>query len=152
ISIRAKLSIAIIVILLITILVLSFVILSRQRDNLYQQTVQTGKVSLNYFTNNAKDPLLNNQTLQLIRLVKDASSVEGLLYAVIVGRDGMVQAHPDRTKLRKPLDLPVEPKLVTKEGNTAYFAYDDAKGRRVLDLSGPVAFQDKVLGEVHVGV
>ncbi|HEX7926611.1 MAG TPA: adenylate/guanylate cyclase domain-containing protein [bacterium] len=152
VSIRAKLSIAIIVILLITILVLSFVILSRQRDNLYQQTVQTGKVSLNYFTNNAKDPLLNNQTLQLIRLVKDASSVEGLLYAVIVDRDGIVQAHTDLTKLRKPLDLPVEPKLVTKEGSTAYFSYDDTKGRRVLDLSGPVAFQDKVLGEVHVGV
>lgn len=152
VSIRTKLSIAIIFILLITILVLSFVILTRQRDNLYQQTVQTGKVSLNYFTSNAKDPMLNNQTLQLSRLVKDASSVEGLLYAVIVDRDGIVQAHTDLTKLRKPLDLPARPQQVTKEGNISYYSYLDPKGRQVLDLSGPVAYGDKLLGEVHVGV
>jgi adenylate cyclase len=153
VSIRAKLSIAIIFILLITILVLSFVILTRQRENLYQQTVQTGKVSLNYFTNNAKDPLLNNQTLQLIRLVKDAASVEGLLYAVIVDRDNVVQAHTDLNKLRKPLDLPApNTNLVTREGNYIYYSYQDVKGQQVLDLSGPIAYQDKRLGEVHVGV
>ncbi len=152
ISIRAKLSIAIIFILLATILVLSIVILSRQRDNLYQQTVQTGKVSLAYFTNNAKDPLLNNQSLQLARLVKDAANVEGLLYAVIVDRDGLVQAHTDLTKLRKPLDLPPPPKQITREDNYTYYVYQDTKKQQVLDLSGPVTIQDKRLGEVHVGV
>ena len=63
IPIRVKLSIAIIFIIWLTILILSFVILARQKDQLYLQTVKTGKVSLNYFANNASIPLLKDDLL-----------------------------------------------------------------------------------------
>ena len=90
-----KLSVAIIFIIWLTILILSFVILARQKEQLYLQTVKTGKVSLNYFTNNASIPLLNDDLLTLNTLIKEAASVEGLLYAVIVDRQQVVKAHTD---------------------------------------------------------
>jgi hypothetical protein len=99
IPIRIQLSIAITTIIWLTILILSFVILARQRDHLYLQTVKTGKVSLNYFTNNANIPLLNDDILRLNRLIKEATSVQGLLYAIIVDRKQVVKAHTDHTKI-----------------------------------------------------
>jgi adenylate cyclase len=137
---------------LITILILSFVVLNRQRDNLYQQTVKTGKVSLTYFANSAKTPLLNNEVLRLNQLIKEATTTEGILYAAIVDRDGVVQAHTDSTQLRKKMDLPDKPKELVQEGPFTYFRYVNDKGEQVLNMSGPVAYQDKVLGEVNVGV
>jgi adenylate cyclase len=152
VSIKAKLSVAIIFILLLTIFILSFVILTRQRQNLYLQTVQTGKVSLGYFVSNAKIPLLNGEVLALNRLIKEAGSVEGLVYATITDRDGTIMAHTDPTQLRKKLALPQHPRELTKEGTYTYFTYMNEKGQHVLNMASPVTLQDKVLGEVNVGV
>ena len=152
VPIRAKLSVGIIFSLLITILILSFVILNRQRDNLYQQTVKTGKVSLTYFANSAKTPLLNNEVLRLNQLIKEATTTEGILYAYIVDRDGVVQAHTDATQLRKKIPLPPDRTEVTKEGEYSYFRFTNSNGTQVLNMSAPVAFGDKVLGGVNVGV
>lgn len=151
ISIKAKLSIAIIFSLLVSILILSVVVLNRQSENLYRQTAQMGKVSLSYFANSAKTPLLNNEVLRLNQLIKEATSTEGILYAAIIDRDGIIQAHTDPSLLRKKLEVD-KPKEITQEGMFHYFRYTNEKGQQVLNMSTPVAFQDKVLGEVDVGV
>ena len=103
VPIRVKLSIAITVIVCLTILILSFTILARQKDQLYSQTVEKGKVSLNYFATNANIPLLNDDIVRLNRLIKDAASVEGILYAAIVDRKNMIKAHIDPDKIGKTL-------------------------------------------------
>jgi adenylate cyclase len=152
VSIRAKLSVGIIFSLLITILILSFVILNRQRENLYQETVKTGKVSLSYFANSAKTPLLNNEVLRLNQLIKEATATEGILYAYIVDRDGTVQAHTDAAQLRKKIAAPANARNSTQEGDYRYYRFTNSSGAQVLNMSAPVAFGDKVLGEVNVGV
>lgn len=152
IPIRIQLSIAITTIIWLTILILSFVILARQRDHLYLQTVQTGKVSLNYFANNANIPLLNDDILRLNRLIKEATSVKGLLYAIIVDRKQVIKAHTDHTKIGKTLLAFENMEEVKKDENVTYFNYTLPSGTHVLNLSRPVTFKDKELGAVHVGV
>ena len=95
IPIRVNLSIAITLIVCLTILILSFTILARQKEQLYSQAVEKGKVSLNYFAANANIPLLNDDILRLNRLIKDAASVEGILYTAIVDRKNTIKAHID---------------------------------------------------------
>jgi adenylate cyclase len=152
IPIRVKLSIAITAIIWLTILILSFVILARQRDHLYLQTVKTGKVSLNYFVNNANIPLLNDDILRLNRLIKEATSTEGLLYAIIVDRQQIIKAHTDQTKIGGPLQAFEDMEAVKRDGHVTYFNYKLPSGIHVLNLSRPVTFKDKELGVVHVGV
>lgn len=152
IPIRIQLSIAITTIIWLTILVLSFVILARQRDHLYLQTVKTGKVSLNYFANNANIPLLNDDVLRLNRLIKEATSTEGLLYAIIVDRQQVVKAHTDNTKIGATLQVFDNMGKVKKDENVTYFNYTLPSGIHVLNLTRPVMFKDKELGAVHVGV
>jgi len=152
IPIRVKLSVAIIFIIWLTILILSFVILARQKEQLYLQTVKTGKVSLNYFANNASIPLLNDELLRLNILIKEAASVEGLLYAVIVDRQQTIRAHTDHSKIGTTLQLVGGKKNVKKEENISYFDYTLPSGSKVLNLSRPITFKDKELGAVHVGI
>jgi adenylate cyclase len=152
IPIRVQLSIAITTIIWLTILILSFVILARQRDHLYLQTVKTGKVSLNYYANNANIPLLDDDILRLNRLIKEAASTEGLLYAIIVDRQQVIKAHTDHNKIGETLQAFENMEEVKKDENVTYFNYTLPSGTHVLNLSRPVMFKDKELGAVHVGV
>ena len=147
-----KLSIAITTIIWLTILILSFVILARQRDHLYLQTVKTGKVSLNYFANNANIPLLNDDILRLNRLIKEAASIEGLLYAIIVDRQQVIKAHTDHTRIGAILQAFENTGEIKKDENVTYFNHTLPSGTNALNLSRPVMFKDKELGAVHVGV
>jgi len=140
------------VIIIITILVMSFFILSQQRERLYNQTVIVGKVSLNYFCGNASIPLLEDNILRLNTLIKDATHVEGLLYAIIVDHNQIIKAHTDINKIGKPFNKFTNITDVRKEGDVTYFNYYSGSGEHVLNLTRPILYNKKELGEVHVGV
>lgn len=152
IPIRVKLSVTLAVFLLAVMLVLSYFILERQANNLYQESVKAGKISLGYFTTESKIPLLNDDTLRLNSLIKEVTRVEGLVYAIIVGRNGMIKAHNDLSRVGKALALPgrIGPDEFDKE--TTYFKRQTEEGHEILNMSAPVHFKDKPLGRVHVGI
>ena len=74
----------------LTTLALSYVFLERQEDLLYRETVNIGTVSLNYFANNARIPLLEDNILRLNTLIKEATAVKGLKYAFIIDNNNVV--------------------------------------------------------------
>lgn len=139
------------VIIITTIFVMGFFILSQQREILYNQTLKIGKVSLNYFSGNAAIPLLEDNVLQLNTLIKDATHAEGLLYAIIVDHNQIIKAHTDINKIGNPFEKFEDITDVRKDADVVYFNYFSKSGTHVLNLSLPIRFQDKELGEVHVG-
>lgn len=139
------------VIIITTIFVMGFFILSQQRERLYNQTLKIGKVSLNYFSGNAAIPLLEDNVLQLNTLIKDAAHAEGLLYAIIVDHNQIIKAHTDINKIGNPFEKFEDITDVRKDADVVYFNYFSKSGTHVLNLSLPIRFQDKELGEVHVG-
>jgi adenylate cyclase len=152
IPIRAKLSIAITFIIWLTILILSFTILARQKNSLYQQTLRTGKVSLNYFVNNAAVPLLEDDIVRLNTQIKEAGSVEGLLYAVILDRQRTVKAHTDSSLIGTELPALPGREKATREDDTSYFKTRLPSGIHALVLSRPVIFSGVELGRALVAV
>ncbi len=152
IPIRFKLSIVITFMIWITVLVLSVVILTRQRDRLYAQTMRTGRVSLGYFASNAGVPLLNEDVVGLNVLIKDAASVEGLVYASIVDRSGKVMAHSDTSLIGTPAPpLPPGKESGVGEGVVSR-TYRGPAGEHLMNLSQPVSFSGTALGEANVGI
>jgi len=139
------------VIIITTIFVMGFFILSQQRERLYNQTLKIGKVSLNYFSGNAAIPLLEDNVLQLNTLIKDATHAEGLLYAIIVDHNQIIKAHTDINKIGNPFEKFEDITDVRKDADVVYFNYFSKSGTHVLNLSLPIRFQEKELGEVHVG-
>jgi signal transduction histidine kinase len=152
IPIRVKLSLAITFVVWLSILILSLTILSRQKDQLYSRTVEMGKVSLNYFATNANIPLLNDDIVRLNRLIKDAASVEGILYAAIVDRNNTIKAHTDSNNIGKSLQVFQNMEVARADENVEYFDYTLASGTQVLNLSRSITFKDKELGAVHIGI
>ena len=140
------------VIIIITILVMSFFILSQQRERLYNQTLRIGKVSLNYFSGNASIPLIEDNILRLNTLIKDATHVEGFLYAIIVDHNQTIKAHTDINKIGKTFKKFAQITDVRKEEDVTYFNYFSESGEHVLNLTRTILFNKKELGEVHVGV
>lgn len=153
VPIKLKLTVAFVLLISVTLMIVSLFVLQRQQEGLYQETVKTGKVSLAYFTNNAKVPLLDDNILELNAIVKEAKSVEGLVYAFIVGADGKIRAHSDIQKIGSEFK-PFEGMEggTKKEGEIEYFTYRTASNVQVLNLTRAITFGDKRLGEAHVGI
>ncbi|MCX5830701.1 MAG: HAMP domain-containing protein [Deltaproteobacteria bacterium] len=152
VPIKIKLSGAIIFIIWLTILILSFTILARQKEQLYAQTVKLGKVSLNYFTNDAKMPLLDDDIVLLNTVIKEAATVEGLLYAIIIDTEQIIKAHTDYTKIGMPMPAFDPNRKRTQEGDITFFPDTLPDGKNVLNLSRPITFHNKNIGAVHVGI
>lgn len=152
IPIGIKLSIAITFMIWLTILTLSVVMLARQRDRLYAQTMRTGAVSLNYFANDAALPLLEDDTLRLNSLIKDSATVEGLVYASIVDRAGVIRAHTDTSRIGSAAPpLPVVEKSLI-EGTTTSETYRGPDGAHLMNLARPVVYSGATLGSANVGI
>jgi adenylate cyclase len=140
------------VIIITTIFVMSFFTLSQQKERLYRQTVKIGMVSLNYFSSNSPVPLLEDNILRLNTLIKGATAVEGLVYAIIVDHNQIIKAHTDINKIGKTFEKFTNMEDVKKEQDVTYFNYYSKSGEHILNLNRPVLFKGKNLGQVHVGV
>jgi adenylate cyclase len=147
-----QLSISTIFVVALTALVFNFVFLKRQKENLYQQIVKIGLVSLNYFDSNAKIPLIEDNILQLNTLVKNAGQVEGIRYALITDNDKRIKAHTDLQKIGRPMDTFHEVRKKADKGTDHFFIHTLNDGSQILNLTRPIVFNEKPLGFVHVGV
>jgi adenylate cyclase len=152
IPIWLQLSVTVALIIVVIVLTLSFGILNRQRDQLYAQTVKIGMVSLNYFANSAPIPLLENNILSLNNLLKESTSVEGILYAYILDNEGIIQAHSNLNEIGKTHEPILKKHNLTIENGITHFSYQLASGKNALNMIRPVEYRDKQLGEVHVGI
>jgi adenylate cyclase len=99
IPIWLKLCIGALLIVTVTIVSFSYFIISRQKARLFDQTVTVGTVSLNYFVNNARIPLIDDDILSLNTLIKEATDTEGLRYAVVTDTRGLIRAHTDVNRI-----------------------------------------------------
>jgi adenylate cyclase len=134
------------------VLTFSFSILNRQREQLYDQTVKIGMVSLNYFAKSAPIPLLEDNILSLNNLLKESTSVEGILYAFILNSEGIIQAHSNLNEIGKIHEPILRKQNLTQENGITHFSYHLPSGKNVLNLIRSVEYRDKSLGEVHVGL
>jgi adenylate cyclase len=152
IPIWLKLCIGALLIVTVTIVSFSYFIISRQKAQLFDQTVTVGTVSLNYFVNNARIPLIDDDILSLNTLIKEATDTEGLRYAVVTDTRGLIRAHTDVDRIGTTLAAPTPAAVPVSRGNISYFSYPADSGEQILDLTRNVVFQDKIVGTVHVGV
>ncbi|NOY69206.1 MAG: HAMP domain-containing protein [Deltaproteobacteria bacterium] len=147
-----QLSLTMTAVILLIVVTISVGVLNRQKTLLYNQTVKIGMVTLNYVVNNASIPLLENNALRLNTLIKESAKIEGILFAIIVNKKGIIEAHSDVNKIGRPYHRIANRKNVKHEAGVTHFNYAAANGDRVLLLNRPVSFMNKHLGEVYVGI
>ena len=151
-SLFIKISAFLIVPVLLTILVLSLFIIKRQKYILYLEKVKAGEIILNHVVNNALIPLVGDDTLSLNMLVKETTYFNGLVYAIIVDNKKVIRAHTDHTKIGLTFKEFENTEKLTKDENTAYVTYTFPSGIRVMNLSRPVKFMNRIIGSGHLGL
>jgi len=153
IPIWLQLAVAITLIVAVTSFLLNLVFIDYQKERLFSQTVKIGMVTLKYFETTVQIPLLEDNIPELNTLIKDVAQVEGLVYAIVVGPDHEIKAHSDNSKIGASMEtLLPSGKRAQVEDDIRYFDYITPAGEHVLNLSQPIVFKNKRLGEVHVGV
>lgn len=152
IPIWLQLTIAVAMIIMFMVVTLSLGMLNRQRSQLYDQSVKIGMVSLNYFANNAPIPLLEGNIVSLNQLLKESTSVEGILYAFIINNEGVIQAHSEVNEIGRLYEPIFQKQNLIQENVITHFNYDLPSGENVLNLIRPIEYRGKQLGEVHVGI
>ena len=147
-----KLSIAVLLIVAMTTTAFSYFMVKRQQARLFDQTVTVGTVSLNYFVNNARIPLIEEDILRLNTLIKEATATEGLRYAVVADTREVIQAHTNVDLIGEKFRSPSQTSSSETRGDTTFYTYTGRGGERILNLTRDVVFQGKQVGTVHVGV
>lgn len=147
-----QLSVTMMLILLLTIGTLFYIITERQRDRLYNQAMDMGMVSLHFFGKNAGIPILNEDILALNTLLKNAEDVDGHIYAFVTNNEKIIMAHTDQGKIGTLAEPFNNINKITKNGDVTSFDYVLSGKGHVLDMSTPILFDGKELGEVHVGL
>lgn len=151
-TIGAQLFLAATLLIILVSGMFSYVMLDRQQKQLYDQTVKVGMVSLRYFQNNAPIPLIENNILDLNTLIKGATATEGHLYAMIIDADNQIKAHTDIEKIGDVFPGFANITDQSQTGDITHFQFVTPSGQHVLNLTAPISFQQKKLGQVHVGL
>lgn len=141
-----------ILLILIVSLLLTLFFIKKQKDILYREKMTAGKMLLGHFANKAILPLLEEDTLALNTLVKEAKEVDGLLYAMILDNKKIVKAHTDPAKIESPLKEFKNIEALKKDETIATFTYSLPSRTRVLALSKPITFMNKNVGSVYLGL
>ena len=129
----------------------NLLVTKQQQSSLYQEKLRAGRITLNQFVNNAVMPLVQDDTLSLNAILKEATSVHGLLYVAIVDKKSIIRAHTDSVKIGKIFVESVNGGKKSQDAGIASTTYVLPTGERVLELSKPITFMKRMLGSVYVG-
>jgi len=152
IPIWLQVTIAITMVIVITITTISMSFLKRQEQQLHFYSGKMGLASLNYFSSNARIPLLENNVLMLNNLIKNALENESIVYALIVDRTQTIKAHTEHKKIDSKLERFESVTNINKTGKAVYFTHITSDGKKILNITTPIKFNNIELGAVHVGV
>ncbi len=143
---------AIMGLLIISILLFTtFFFTKKQEDLLFQEKVNSRKMTLSHFAHQAISPLLENDILSLNLLMKEVKERKELLYGVIVDPKQIIKAHTDPARIGLKFMELEDAETITKDGRTVSSTYLLPSGIRVLNLSQPILFVNKSLGSIHLG-
>ena len=147
-----KFSIAVTVIIGITMFAVTALIISYQREALRQNTAASNLAMTRNLAHDATEPLLLFDPLRLDELVNTVHGVAPSAYAMIVDGKGVIVAHTRRSLLGSSLDPRGQAELASAlaAGREAAreFRYENEPVR---EFSIPIRIGDKVLGLATIG-
>jgi class 3 adenylate cyclase len=126
--------------------------MERQREILYQEKINAGKMILGHFAQSAILPLVEGDVLTLNALVKEGGSLDGFVYGIVVNNKKIIKAHTDPAKIGLPLGEIEHIEARHEDKAVTTLTYRLPSGIRVLSLSKPVVFMNRDLGSVYLGL
>jgi adenylate cyclase len=147
----ACISLVTLVVFALTYVAFTHSILEKERKAIYNEKIKVGSIAVNHFVDNALPLLLNEDTLGLNVLLKQAGAIPSVSYALIADTKGLIKAHSQPSKIGSFAET-IEPLSTSIEGITTYETYKSPQGPLILRISKPLVFLKESRGFVRVGL
>jgi class 3 adenylate cyclase len=146
---KVKLGLVITLLVIVTVSLVTALLLRDQQQDLTDEMIRRGLTIARTLAASARNPLLANDELALLLLVRDATRDPDVVYIVIADERGRVVAHRDVGLVGKPLVRPGELQPLGEQLRVQ--SYTHPEHGRVIDFGVPLVFSKVPLGALYLG-
>src|SRR5262245_32686414 len=147
-SLRWKLSLLITALVGLAVLLVGFFLLRQQEQSLTAEMTKRGLTIAKNLAAAAKAPIITNDELTLLVMVKDAMRDPDVAYVIVADGDGKVLARSDASRIEGPIARPAD--LAAPKEDVLVQTYRTA-GRSIIDFSVPLVYSQVPVGTLYLG-
>ena len=147
-SLRWKLSLLITSLVGLAVVLVGLFLLRQQQQSLTAEMTKRGLTIAKSLAASAKAPLITNDELTLLVMVKDAMRDPDVAYVIVADVDGKVLAQSDASPIEGPINRPAD--LLAPKDDVLIQTYRTA-GRRIIDFAVPLIYSHVPVGGLYLG-
>jgi adenylate cyclase len=148
--IKAKLTLLITLLILLTMSVTSIFLFRQEKKTLTEEVQKRGVAMLHMLAEDSKGPLLSDDDLLLHKFVAEVKESEAVVYTMVCDEGGKVRAHSDLSQVGRVFSgLPGKKTL---EGDSLVIRQVKGNDAVVLDLAEPILYRGTEIGTARIGI
>ena len=147
-SLRWKLSLLITSLVGLAVVLVGLFLLRQQQQSLTAEMTKRGLTIAKSLAASAKAPLITNDELTLLVMVKDAMRDPDVAYVIVADVDGKVLAQSDASRIEGPINRPAD--LLAPKDDVLVQTYRTAGGR-IIDFAVPLIYSHVPVGGLYLG-
>jgi len=147
-SLRWKLSLLITSLVGLAVVLVGLFLLRQQQQSLTAEMTKRGLTIAKSLAASAKAPLITNDELTLLVMVKDAMRDPDVAYVIVADVDGKVLAQSDASAIEGPVNRPAG--LLAPKDDVLVQTYRTAGGR-IIDFAVPLIYSHVPVGGLYLG-
>jgi serine/threonine-protein kinase len=128
------------------------ILYQRQYQAMMGQVMGYGESLAKFMATQSAVPLLAEDWAAIEVFIQETMSRQNFPYLVVVDDEGTVRGSNDPSKLNAKYAQPQGKSVVSPDPSVAVLAFAGSDGRKVLDFGAPILFQNKKIGDVHLGI
>ena len=97
-------------------------------------------------------PLLSEDWAAIDVFIQETLGRQDFNYIIVVDDKGVIRGANDAEQINQPFALPGASPLSSRDPGVAVQSHRLKDGREVLDFGAPILFQEKQIGQVHLGI
>ena len=133
---------------MLAVVLVGLFLLRQQQQSLTAEMTKRGLTIAENFAASAKSPLLTNDELTLVVLVKEAMKDPDVAYALVADSEGKILAQSDASSVEGPI---VRPKDLAPLKEELLIQTYTTSGRRIIDFAVPLVYSQVPVGALYLG-
>jgi serine/threonine-protein kinase len=128
------------------------ILYQRQYQAMMDQVMGYGESLAKFMATQSAVPLLAEDWAAIDVFIQETMSRQSFPYVQVVDDEGTVRGSNDSQKVGSKYARPSGSLVANPDKTVAVQSLNASDGRKVLDFNAPVLFQDKKIGELHLGL
>jgi eukaryotic-like serine/threonine-protein kinase len=140
------------VLIAVTMALATALVENRQRAALLSQVMDYGGSLTKFMASQSAVPVLSEEWIALGEFINSSVSGQDFSYMVVVDHEGIVRGSSVSEQIGQPYRLPPGSAVSGSPPGVSVLRTSAADGRDVLDFATPILFQERAIGQVHLGI